>query len=100
MLKAARAESQPPRLEKVIEAFVLPALSVVQPQAGGASFSRLCVVLAAENSKLLDRLAKNFNASDFALIDALCECLQCFLAPPAQVMGRCIKHKIRNVGDR
>jgi AcrR family transcriptional regulator len=75
LLKAARAESQPPQLEKVIEAFVLPALSVVQPQAGGASFSRLCVVLAAENSKLLDRLATNFNASDAALIDALCECL-------------------------
>jgi hypothetical protein len=75
LLKAARAESQPPRLEKVIEVFVLPALSVVQPQAGGASFSRLCVMLAAENSKLLDPLAKNFNASDVALIDALCECL-------------------------
>jgi AcrR family transcriptional regulator len=75
LLKAAKAESQPPQLEKVIEAFVVPALSVVQPQAGGASFSRLCVVLAAENSKLLDRLAKNFNASDGALIDTLCECL-------------------------
>jgi AcrR family transcriptional regulator len=75
LIRAARAESQPPRLEKVIEAFILPALSVVQPQAGRASFSRLCVVLAAENSKLLDRLAKNFNASDTALIDALCECL-------------------------
>jgi AcrR family transcriptional regulator len=75
LLKAAKADSQPPQLEKVIEVFVLPALSVVQPQAGGASFSRLCVMLAAENSKLLDRLAKNFNASDVALIDALCECL-------------------------
>jgi AcrR family transcriptional regulator len=41
LLKATRAESQPPQLEKVIEAFVLPALSVAQTPAGGVSFRRL-----------------------------------------------------------
>jgi len=75
-LQAARAEGRPPQLEKVIEAFVLPALSVTQTQAGGASFSRLRAVLAAENSKLLDQLvAENFDASSAEFIDALCECL-------------------------
>jgi AcrR family transcriptional regulator len=76
LLKAARAQCQPPQLEKVIEAFVLPALSVAQTQAGEASFSRLRAVLAAENSKLLDQLvAENFDSSSAEFIDALCECL-------------------------
>jgi AcrR family transcriptional regulator len=76
LLKAAKAECRPPQLEKVIEAFVMPALSVAQTQAGGASFSRLRAVLAAENSKLLDQLvAENFDSSSAEFIDALCECL-------------------------
>jgi AcrR family transcriptional regulator len=76
LLKAARAESQPPQLEKVIEAFVLPALSMGQTRAGEASFSRLRAVLAAENSRLLDQLvAENFDFSSAAFIDAFCECL-------------------------
>ena len=75
-LEAARAECRPPQLEKVIEAFVLPALSVAETQAGGATFTRLRAVLAAENSQLLDQLvAANFDASSAAFIDALCECL-------------------------
>jgi AcrR family transcriptional regulator len=76
LLKAAKAECRPPQLEKVIEAFVLPALSVVHTQNGGASFSRLRAVLAAENSQLLDQLvAENFDSSSAEFIDALCECL-------------------------
>src|SRR5580704_7358348 len=38
LLETARADSQPPNLEKVIEAFVFPALFVAQAQPGGASF--------------------------------------------------------------
>jgi AcrR family transcriptional regulator len=76
LLKAARAECKPPRLEKVIEAFVLPALSVAHTQNGGPSFSRLRAVVAAENSQLLDQLvAENFDSSSAEFIDALCECL-------------------------
>jgi AcrR family transcriptional regulator len=76
LLKAAKAKSQPPQLEKVIEAFVLPALSLAQTQAGGVSFSRLRAVLAAEDSKLLDQLVtENFDSSSAEFIDALCECL-------------------------
>jgi AcrR family transcriptional regulator len=76
LLTAARKERKPPQLEKVIEAFVLPALSLAQTQAGGASFSRLRAVLAAENSKLLEQLvAENFDSSSAEFIDALCECL-------------------------
>jgi AcrR family transcriptional regulator len=76
LLRAARARCRPPQLEKVIEAFVLPALLVTWTQAGGASFSRLRAVLAAENSKLLDQLvAQNFDASTVEFIDAICECL-------------------------
>jgi AcrR family transcriptional regulator len=75
-LKAARAEGQPPQLEKVIEAFVLPALSIAQTQAGGVAFSRLRAVLAAEDSKLLDQLVtENFDSSSSEFIDTLCECL-------------------------
>jgi hypothetical protein len=56
--------------------FRLPALSVARTQAGGAPFSRLRAVVAAENSKLLDQLvAENFDASSSEFIDALCECL-------------------------
>jgi hypothetical protein len=62
LLKATRAEGQPPQLEKVIEAFVLPALSIAQTPAGGVSCSRLRAVLAAEDSKLLDQLVtENFD---------------------------------------
>jgi AcrR family transcriptional regulator len=76
LLKAAKSECQPPQLERVIEAFVLPALSVAHPQKGGPSFSRLRAVLAAENSQLLDQLvAENFDSSSAEFIDALCECL-------------------------
>jgi AcrR family transcriptional regulator len=76
LLKAAKAECRPPRLEKVIEAFVLPALSVAHTQNGGTPFSRLRAVLAAENSQLLDQLvAENFDSSSAEFIDALCECL-------------------------
>ena len=76
LLKAAKAEYRPPQLEKVIEAFVLPALSVAHTQNGGASFSRLRAVLATENSQLLDQLvAENFDSSSAEFIDALCECL-------------------------
>ncbi len=76
LLKATRTEGQPPQLEKVIEAFVLPALSIAQTQAGGVSFSRLRAVLAAEDSKLLDQLVtENFDSSSGEFIDAFCECL-------------------------
>jgi AcrR family transcriptional regulator len=76
LLKVTRAESQPPQLEKIIEAFVLPALSVAQTPAGGVSFIRLRAVLAAEDSKLLDQLVtENFDSSSGEFIDALCECL-------------------------
>jgi AcrR family transcriptional regulator len=76
LLSAAKAERRPPQLEKVIEAFVLPALAMVHAQNGGPSFSRLRAVLAAENSQLLDQLvAENFDSSSAEFIDALCECL-------------------------
>jgi AcrR family transcriptional regulator len=87
LLKAASAERRPPQLEKVIEAFVLPALSIGRTQAGGAPFSRLRAVLAAENSKLLDQLvAENFDASSAEFINALCECLPEF--PRDEVLWR------------
>jgi AcrR family transcriptional regulator len=76
LLTAARAGTRPLELEKVIEAFVSPALSIAQTHAGGASFSRLRAVLAAEDSKLLDQLVtENFDSSSGQFIDALCECL-------------------------
>lgn len=76
LLEVARASRASVRLEKTIEAFVSPALSGSETQAGGASFIRLRTILAAENSELLEQLvAENFDVSSTMFINEFCECL-------------------------
>lgn len=63
------------RIAAIIEAFVRPALLQVEG-AEGRTFIRLRAVLSGENSELLEKLvAKNFDSSSKAFIDALAECL-------------------------
>jgi AcrR family transcriptional regulator len=63
------------RVEGIIEAFVRPALAQVDDEEGKA-FIRLRAVLSGESSELLEKLvAKNFDESSTAFVDALCDSL-------------------------
>ncbi len=63
-------------LEKVIEAFIRPALEVTTDRNGRSGFTRLRAILSAENSALLEQLvADNFDASSRLFIEALNRCL-------------------------
>jgi len=64
------------RLERVIEAFVRPALAEIQSGRARSGFSRLRAILAAEDSTLLNQLvAQNFDMSSRTFVTALQECL-------------------------
>jgi AcrR family transcriptional regulator len=64
------------RLERVIEAFVRPALAEIQSERGRTTFSRLRTILAAEDSALLTQLvAENFDLSSRTFVAALRACL-------------------------
>ena len=74
LLGQARADG--PQLERIIEAFVRPALAEIQTEGGESSFSRLRAILAAEDSTLLNQLvAQNFDMSSRTFVAALRECL-------------------------
>jgi len=63
-------------LEKVIEAFVRPSLTVTTDKSGRTGFTRLRAILSAENSTLLEKLvAENFDASSRRFILELRKCL-------------------------
>jgi len=64
------------RLERIIEAFVRPALAEIQTGSGHTAFSRLRAILAAEDSALLTQLvAENFDVSSRTFVAALRACL-------------------------
>ena len=64
------------RLERVIEAFVRPALAEIQTDGEQTRFSRLRAILAAEDSALLNQLvAQNFDMSSRTFVAALRHCL-------------------------
>jgi AcrR family transcriptional regulator len=64
------------RLEKIIEAFVRPALAEIQTDGGRTAFSRLRAILAAEDTALLTQLvAQNFDVSSRTFVAALRGCL-------------------------
>lgn len=74
-LAASARLSGEARVAAIIEAFVRPALRQIE-DAEGKTFIRLRAVLSGENSKLLEKLvARNFDKSSKAFINALCECL-------------------------
>lgn len=75
------------RLESVIEAFVRPALAVIQGRDGQNQFSRLRAMLAAEDAPLFTQLvADNFDQSSRIFVAALRECLP--ELPPDEVLWR------------
>ena len=83
----AAATRGKPKLERVIEAFVRPALAEIQGAGDGSSFSRLRAILAAEDSALLDLLvAENFDLSSRTFIAALRKCLP--QVPPDEILWR------------
>jgi AcrR family transcriptional regulator len=72
----AEARRGRPRLERIIEAFVRPALAEIQTSYGQSTFSRLRAILAAEDSALLNQLvADNFDMSSRTFVAAIQECL-------------------------
>jgi hypothetical protein len=72
-LEEAKRLPRSERLSAIIEAFTRPALEQVAVESG-ATFMRLRAVLSGENSQLLEELvARNFDKSSTAYIDALCE---------------------------
>jgi len=74
LLGQARASGL--QLERVIEAFVRPALAEIRIEGGESSFSRLRAILAAEDSTLLNQLvAENFDMSSRTFVAALRHCL-------------------------
>jgi AcrR family transcriptional regulator len=76
-----------PQLERVIEAFVRPALAEIQADGGDTRFSRLRAILAAEDSTLFNQLvAENFDVSSRTFVAALRECLP--QVPPDEILWR------------
>jgi AcrR family transcriptional regulator len=74
-LEDAKRLPRSKRLPAIIEAFTRPALEQVAVESG-ATFMRLRAVLSGENSQLLEELvARNFDKSSAAYIEALCEVL-------------------------
>ena len=64
------------RIDRVIEAFVRPALAEIQGAEGHSPFSRLRAILAAEDAALFGQLvAENFDLSSRTFVAALRECL-------------------------
>lgn len=65
-----------PSLEKVLEAFIRPALAITTDSSGLSAFTRLRALLAAENAAALESLvAANFDHSTTLFVNALCRCL-------------------------
>jgi AcrR family transcriptional regulator len=63
------------KVSGIIEAFVRPALAQTDDEEG-KTFIRLRAVLSGESSDLLEKLvAKNFDKSSTAFVDALCDAL-------------------------
>jgi AcrR family transcriptional regulator len=76
LLNEALAGRTKPALEKILEAFIRPALLLTQDGEGGRAFIRLRALLSGENSALLDHLvADNFDESTRIFVDALCTVL-------------------------
>ncbi len=75
------------RLERIIEAFVRPALAEIRTRDGETRFSRLRAILAAEDSALLTQLvAQNFDLSSRRFVSALRQCLPD--VPPDEILWR------------
>jgi AcrR family transcriptional regulator len=76
LLKSFGRGGAAPSLEKVLEAFIRPALAITTDASGLSEFTRLRALLAAENAAALDALvAANFDHSTTIFVSALEHCL-------------------------
>jgi AcrR family transcriptional regulator len=78
LLAAAKRVRDPQdRLEAIVRAYVLPAFSSGHDLAGGgARFTRLRAIMSAESNEVTRLIiARTFDDTSHALIDAICECL-------------------------
>jgi AcrR family transcriptional regulator len=76
LLESFSRGGKTPPLEKVLEAFVRPALSITRTDDGLSEFTRLRALLAAERTEVLDALvAENFDRSSSIFVNALHHCL-------------------------
>jgi AcrR family transcriptional regulator len=76
LLESFSRGGKTPPLEKVLEAFVRPALAITRTGEGLSEFTRLRALLAAERSEVLDALvAENFDRSSSIFVNALHHCL-------------------------
>lgn len=65
-----------PPLEKILEAFVRPALAITRTEKGLSEFTRLRALLAVERMDVLETLvAENFDRSSSIFVNALHHCL-------------------------
>jgi AcrR family transcriptional regulator len=76
LLKSFSRGGAAPSLEKVLEAFIRPALAITTDASGLSEFTRLRALLAAENAAALEALvAANFDHSTTIFVSALERCL-------------------------
>jgi AcrR family transcriptional regulator len=76
LLQKFSEKKKGPTLEQVLEAFIRPSLEITTDDRGRSNFTRLRVILSAENSALLERLvAANFDPSSLIFVEALSKCL-------------------------
>jgi AcrR family transcriptional regulator len=76
LLKSFSRGGADPSLEKVLEAFIRPALAITTDSNGLSEFTRLRALLAAENAAALESLvAANFDHSTTIFVSALERCL-------------------------
>jgi AcrR family transcriptional regulator len=76
MLESFSRGGKIPSLEKVLEAFVRPALAITRTDEGLSEFTRLRALLAAERTEVLDALiAENFDRSSSIFVNAIHHCL-------------------------
>lgn len=76
LLESYSRGGKTPPLEKVLEAFVRPALAITRTNDGLSEFTRLRALLAAERIEVLESLvAENFDRSSSIFVNALHHCL-------------------------
>jgi AcrR family transcriptional regulator len=76
LLAEFRATDAHLTLERVLEAFIRPSLTLLGNDDGASGISRLRAILAAEDSELLEQLvAENFDASSRLFVEAINGCV-------------------------
>lgn len=76
LLESFSRGGKTPALEKILEAFLRPALAITKNRSGLSEFIRLRALLAAERMEILETLvAENFDRSSSIFVNVLHRCL-------------------------